>query len=196
METKLDNHYWNERYREQQTGWDLGEASPPLIDYFSKIADKKMSVLIPGCGNAYEAEWLLDKGFANITLIDISPLLIEKLGRKFKAHLNSEIQLVRDDFFNCDGQYDLIVEQTFFCALNPLLRKKYVEKMCSLLKKEGKLMGLLFDKDFVASPPFGGHENEYRHLFSSHFKIEVMEPCNNSVAPRMGTELFFILSKK
>jgi SAM-dependent methyltransferase len=196
MEMKLDNHYWNERYKEDQTGWDLGLASPPLIDYFSSISDKNISMLIPGCGNAYEAEWLLEHGFTDITLIDISPILIEKLSRKFKMHINSGITLIRDDFFNCEGQYDLIVEQTFFCALNPSLRTKYAEKMHALLKKDGKLVGLLFDRDFISSPPFGGHADEYKKGFSPYFNIEIMDPCQNSVTPRMGTELFFMMTKK
>ncbi len=196
METKLDNHYWNERYKEQQTGWDLGIASPPLVDFFSTLTDKNLAILIPGCGNAYEAEWLLANGFTNITLIDISPLLIEKLSRKFKAQVGLGLTLVRDDFFNCTGAYDLIVEQTFFCALNPNLRQKYAEKMHQLLCKNGCLVGVLFDRDFISSPPFGGSSAEYQSLFSPLFNIEKMAPCQNSVPPRLGSELFFVMSKK
>jgi len=72
----LDQDFWNQRYVEQQTGWDLGEASPPLVAIFDQIENKNASILIPGCGNAYEAQYLLEKGFTNITLIDIAPLLV------------------------------------------------------------------------------------------------------------------------
>jgi hypothetical protein len=29
----LDSNYWQERYKNKQTGWDLGQASEPIIDY-------------------------------------------------------------------------------------------------------------------------------------------------------------------
>jgi len=85
----------------------------------------------------------------------------------------------------------LILEQTFFCALNPDLRTKYVQKMSELLSKDGKLVGLLFGVEFPNNPPFGGSKEEYLTLFSSKFKINLLEPCHNSAKPRMGSELFF-----
>jgi SAM-dependent methyltransferase len=106
-------------------------------------------------------------------------------------------QLIRQDFFEHQGQYDLIIEQTFFCAINTALRKKYVEHMHNLLKPTGKLIGLLFN-DVLNSdkPPFGGNMQEYETLFSKIFNIKVLEPCYNSIKPRVGRELFMILEKK
>lgn len=42
----------------------------------------------------------------------------------------------------------VLMEQTFFCAINPSLRKDYVAKMHELLAPNGKLVGVLFDKEF------------------------------------------------
>ena len=99
------------------------------------------------------------------------------------------------DFFNHTGQYDLILEQTFFCALDPSLRTNYVQKMSELLKENGKLVGLLFGVQFPNNPPFGGSREEYLSLFSDTFKINLLEPCYNSVKPRQDSELFFNFSK-
>jgi hypothetical protein len=65
--------------------------------------------------------------------------------------------------------------------------------MHQLLAPEGKLAGLLFDKEFEGGPPFGGHQKEYRLLFAPLFKILRMEPCYNSIDSRKKSELFFIL---
>ena len=46
--------------------------------------DKTASILIPGCGNAYEAEYLLANGFKNITIIDIAPSLVAQLLQNLK----------------------------------------------------------------------------------------------------------------
>ncbi|RYF89397.1 MAG: SAM-dependent methyltransferase, partial [Chitinophagaceae bacterium] len=100
------------------------------------------------------------------------------------------------DFFELHEQFDLIIEQTFFCALSPALRVAYVSHMYKLLKEEGKLAGLLFNRSFDGGPPFGGSKEEYVKLFSPLFEIVTMEACYNSIAPRAGSELFFILKKK
>jgi len=57
----LDEDYWSERYQEGQTGWDIGYASPQLID-FATTFPKDARILIPGAGNAYEAEAFMEDG--------------------------------------------------------------------------------------------------------------------------------------
>jgi hypothetical protein len=100
------------------------------------------------------------------------------------------------DFFSHSGSYDLILEQTFFCALEPSLRPKYAQKMFSMLKPGGKLQGLLFNFSLTeVGPPFGGSIAEYIDYFSPLFKINQIEPCHNSIKPRMGNELFIDLEK-
>ena len=192
----LDKKFWDERWKEKDTGWDLAAVSPPLKGYIDGLKNKEIAIFIPGCGNAYEAEYLLKTGFPNITVIDISPTLVQQLLQKFEAYAGKELTVICGDFFKHSGKYDLILEQTFFCALSPSLRKDYAAQMFSLLSDEGKLAGLLFNKQFENSPPFGGSKEEYINLFSEKFDIEKMSECNNSVAPRMGAELFFELKKK
>ena len=191
---ELDDNYWSGRYINHTDAWDIGSVSTPLKEYFDQLTDKNISILIPGCGNSYEAEYLLQNGFTNVTLIDISSVLCKSLEEKFSNH-TLHLNVICGDFFAHTGKYDLIVEQTFFCALDPSLRKKYAEKMYELLKPSGKLIGVLFNREFEGGPPFGGNENEYRELFSSEFIIEKIEPCYNSIGPRKGTELFIKLKK-
>ena len=68
--------------------------------------------------------------------------------------------------------------------------------MQELLKPTGKLVGVLLDKHFESSPPFGGDKQEYETLFQQFFTIDTLAPCYNSIKPRQGSELFFILSQK
>jgi len=192
---ELNADFWNHRWKSGLTGWDIGYASPPLVEYMSQYEDKSVSILIPGCGNSYEAENLLSKGFDNITLIDISEELTNRLRERFKK--TPQVKVIYEDFFNHVGQYDLILEQTFFCAQILERREEYVRHVASLLKKGGRLVGVLFNVDFgKEGPPFGGDENEYRKLFSDLFDIRVMSPCYNSIPPRAGSELFVVMVKK
>ena len=112
-QSTLDADYWSNRYQQQQTGWDIGYGSTPLVEYLQSLKDKSISILIPGCGNAYEAEWLLQHGFTNVTVLDISPVLTAALEERFKGQ---PIKIITGDFFEHKGQYDLILEQTFSCS--------------------------------------------------------------------------------
>ncbi|HET8962929.1 MAG TPA: methyltransferase domain-containing protein [Chitinophagales bacterium] len=191
----LDANFWNQRYLSDNTGWDLGEVSPPLKTFIDQLENKAIKILIPGCGNAHEAEYLLQKGFTNITVVDISEVAVKRLQKKFAG--NNFIKIVNADFFAHDGIYDLIFEQTFFCALHPSERENYVKKMYNLLAPAGKLVGVLFNVEFDKDgPPFGGDENAYRKIFESYFRFKIFAPCYNSIGPRMGTELFMYLKKR
>lgn len=187
-EKPLDQTYWDNQYQANTTGWDLGEVAPPLKSYIDTLENKNSQILIPGCGNTYEAVYLLEQGFTNITVIDIAPTLVKNLKNKFKD--NPNINIVLGDFFEHQGEYDLIIEQTFFCALPPIMRQKYVWKMHQLLAKEGKIVGLLFNRTFENGPPFGGSLEEYKLLFNASFHFLKMEVCKNSATPRAGSELF------
>lgn len=189
----LDATYWEAQYEAKTTGWDLGQVSPPIQAYVDTVADKNSRILIPGCGNSYEAEYLLEQGFSNITVIDIAPTPVTVLKEKFKN--NPNIQIVLGDFFEHQGKYDLIIEQTFFCALPPTMRQKYVWKMHQLLAEEGILAGLLFNRMFESGPPFGGSKEEYQKLFAAAFDFIKMDSSENSIAPRANSELFINLKK-
>ncbi|PHR48083.1 MAG: SAM-dependent methyltransferase [Fluviicola sp.] len=184
----LDQDFWNDKYINNQTGWDLGQVSPPIKAYIDQLENKSTKILIPGAGNAYEADYLLKKGFKNITIIDIAPRLVEKLKGKWKN--NSNVRILQSDFFNHKGKYDLIIEQTFFCAIDPSNRRNYVKKMNGLLNQNGKLVGLLFDRYFEGGPPFGGSKDEYEKLFTERFELDEFETAQNSVEPRFGMELW------
>lgn len=192
----LSKDYWNNRYAENATGWDIGKVSTPLKVYIDQLTNKSCSILIPGGGNGHEAIYLSENGFINITIVDISPIAIASLKEIFEQKGITNIQLICADFFEFRSSYDLIIEQTFFCALDPHLREAYLMKMAELLKVDGKLVGLLFNTDFKVSPPFGGNHLEYQEQFAKHFDIIKMEPCYNSIAPRSGNELFFICKLK
>lgn len=192
-EKPLDKIYWDSQYQSNTTGWDLGEISPPLKTYIDTLKDKTIRILIPGCGNTYEADYLLVRGFTNITVIDIAPTLVENLKIKFKD--NPKINIVLGDFFEHQGEYDIIIEQTFFCALPPTMRQKYVWKMHQILAKKGKIAGLLFNRTFESGPPFGGSQEEYNLLFQHAFDFLKMEVSQNSATPRAGSELFIELQK-
>ncbi|GMQ26812.1 methyltransferase domain-containing protein [Algoriphagus sp. oki45] len=191
---ELDENFWTHRYLQGTTGWDIGSVSPPIYQYLCQIENKNLRVLVAGAGNAYEVAAAWDLGFQNVFLLDISPNPIQNFLKNHPDFPAS--QVFQEDFFAHHGSYDLILEQTFFCALNPAFRKAYLEKMYKLLVPGGKLVGVLFNRHFpFPGPPFGGEEEEYKELFQEWFKINTIEPCFNSIPQRAGSELWINLQK-
>lgn len=191
----LDQGYWNRRYLENDTPWDIGDVSPPLKAFFDQLPDKDLKILIPGAGKAHEAEYLWHMGFSQVYVCDWADEAFLDFRNKLPEFPPSNILI--DDFFRLDMEFDLLVEQTFFCALHPSKRSDYVSKVSEILRKNGKVVGLLFATEFqFDGPPFGGTKSEYLNLFQPKFTVFEIEEAPNSISPRLGNELFFRMKKK
>jgi hypothetical protein len=192
----LDKSYWSNRYQLCETGWDIGCVSPPLQAYIDQLPEsaKQRRILIPGAGNAYEAEYLWQQGFRHVFVADIAAEPLANLRTRVPDFPNE--QLLEADFFHLNGTFDMVIEQTFFCALHPTLRADYAHKMHELIAPGGKLVGVLFNAPMNSDrPPFGGHAEEYRRYFDPYFHYKHFSPCYNSIKPRMGNELFICLER-
>jgi len=198
MTNLSDEYYWTNRYKDRSTGWDIGHISPPLKAYFDQLKHKDYKILIPGAGNAYEAEYLFKNGFKHVYVLDISDVPLTAFKSRNPDFPNE--QLINGDFFKLKGTYDIVIEQTFFCSFPPnkLNREAYAKQMSSLLNVGSKLVGLWFDIPLIEDiekRPFGGDKNLYQRYLEPYFNTIVFETCYNSIPPRQGKELFGIFEK-
>ncbi|MFY0631431.1 MAG: methyltransferase domain-containing protein [Flavobacteriaceae bacterium] len=198
-DTNSTESYWSKRYIDGMIGWDLGEPSKPLVSYIDQLKDKSIKILVPGAGNAYEVEYLFNNGFKNVYVMDVSELPLLNFQQRVANFPKN--QIVHEDFFEYSEQFDLIIEQTFFCSFPPIdnNREKYVQKMYELLNLGGKLVGLWFNIPFsgdFTKRPFGCTKEEYLKLFSASFEIRKFEESYNSVENRGAPEFFGILEKR
>lgn len=186
---------WESRYKEGNTGWDIGQVSTPLKAYFDQLKNKNLKILIPGGGNGYEAAYLYEIGFKQVFLLDFAENPLRNFEKKYPEFPKEH--LLYENFFEHKQSYDLIVEQTFFCAIHPSQRADYARKTHSLLKPSGKLVGLLWSVPMNEDhPPFGGSKTEYHQYFDPYFKYLHFENSYNSIQPRAGKELFLCAVKK
>lgn len=189
----LSSEYWNDRYKNDTATWDLRSISTPIKEYIDQLENKTISILIPGCGYGYEGEYLIEKEFLNIHLLDFASKPLEAFKKRNPNFPNENLH--QTDFFKHEGRYDLIIEQTLFCAIDPFLRVAYAQKVAELLKDGGKLVGLFFNREFEGGPPFGGNKDEYMKYFSPYFTSILMDKCYNSIPPRKDSELFIRMIK-
>jgi hypothetical protein len=75
----LPAEFWDDLYRRQETRWDIGFVSTPFKEYIDQLTNKNLRILIPGAGSSYEAMYLAENGFTDISVVDISSLLTERL---------------------------------------------------------------------------------------------------------------------
>ena len=112
MNLQLDSEYWNDRYLNNEFGWDIGYVSTPLKNYIDVLTDKNLKILIPGAGNSYEAEYLFNLGFKNVYLCDYAEEPLKNFLERVPNFPKN--QLLQVDFFELEGhKFDLILEQTF-----------------------------------------------------------------------------------
>ena len=186
----MSKEFWEAKYDKGQDGWDLGQTAPALRLYIDQLKDKSLKILIPGAGYAHEAEYLHAQGFDNVYVVEIAEQAIAAIKKRIPNF--PEDRLIEADFFDLtDTDFDIVLEQTFFCAIKPEQRQDYADKMAALLKPGGKIAGIMFDFPLThAGPPYGGGADEYKKYFKKDFTRQIMERNNFSVMKRAGRELF------
>ncbi|MEE9327254.1 MAG: methyltransferase domain-containing protein [Cocleimonas sp.] len=160
-----ETNEWEGFYQAGTIGWDRGISSTNLDYWLDNDLLKPCRILIPGCGNGYEAIKLAELGF-EVVAIDIAPSPINNL----KAALDKnklKAELVLKDFlkWNPEDKFDAIFEQTSLCALPPELWKQYETQLQRWLKPQGKLYAQFMQTGKDTGPPYHCELNDMVELF-------------------------------
>jgi SAM-dependent methyltransferase len=193
---------WNERYVIQDTPWDKGAATPVLEEIWRAFPEVfQGKVILPGCGPGYEARWLAAKG-CEVTGVDIAPLAIDKAR---ELDVDGAVKFEVSDFLNPEakfvGAFDVLFENTCFCALLPTLRENYLRSAFEVLKPGGTVAGVFFidpEMDVGESgPPFGiGVETLKSMCEAAGFDVMESWVPVTGFQGRIGRELAMILKKR
>ena len=188
---------WQDHYDSNDLGWDLGQVAPPFVELWEKGKLPWGEVLVPGCGRGHEVIFLAENGF-EVTGIDFSEGAVTYLGNALKKR-NLKGRVLHQDFFSLDdthdGVYNLVIEQTFFCAISPRQRQDYVLKVSRMLKPGGMLVGLFYHTDKQGGPPYNTTREDIETHFSENFEIQELDKTSLSSEQRKGKEWLGILKK-
>ena len=194
----LNQKFWNKKYQNKEDKWDLGRPTPVFVNWSKKLK-RKYNILIPGSGRGHDAIYLSNLGHS-VTAVDISNQATNYLSKKVDS-LNLKLEVINKNIFDLKeyyGNYDIVLEYTCFCAINPKYRQQYIYTMHKLLKDKGMFVGLLFPTNKVKNingPPFLVDVEETTNTFSNYFRIVNLEKSNYSIKERANNEIFIEMIK-
>ena len=193
---------WEERYREKDTPWDKGQPAPPLLEWMEANPGKLSgAVLVPGCGMGHDVRAIVAKSGGKVTRViglDISPTAVS-LASEFPPEGCEMFQY--GDFLDLEerfqGSFDWVWEHTCFCAINPGLRKEYVEGVRKALKPGGSFLAVFYlnpyDNDHPPGegPPHGCSLDDLKELFEKNGDFVIRESYvpGKSYPGREGLEM-------
>jgi methyl halide transferase len=193
----LSAEYWDRRYQEGSTPWNLGVPAPPLVSLLaSPNSPTPGRIAVLGCGTGYDAMLFAEHGF-EVVGCDLSALAIETAKSAALERGLTTVEFLERDIFalipEFSQSFDYVLEHTCFCAIDPTLRPKYIELVSTLLRPNGKLLGLFFTHNRPGGPPFGITTKEIRELFAERFEFLSLEAATDSIEKRRDEEHLGIL---
>ena len=190
--------------------FDARAASPALLARLGRLGGLEGArVLVPGCGRGYDLAAFVQAGAAEAVGLEISPSACDAAreylaGALGDSGLAGRASVELRNFFEEDsfapenlGQFDLVYDYTFFCAINPSLRDDWASGMARAVRPGGRLATLMFPVDPSrgrdVGPPYAVETADYEgRLGLEGFRTEFVEevPNDESHFGRGGMEKF------
>lgn len=181
--------YWQGIYDAGDARWDQGAPAPPLAAFFA--ADRGTGrAIVPGCGRGHDALMLAARGW-QVTGVDFATSAVVD-ARAAAAGRGIAAEFAQLDWFTAAeqpgwrGAFDLVVEHTCFCAIDPARRDAYVDVVHALLRPGGRLVGLIWSCGREGGPPFHADPAISRAQFERRLAVERFEPAQGSWPTRVG----------
>jgi SAM-dependent methyltransferase len=198
-----DPRFWESRYEAKDTGWDLGAAAPPIAEFFARASAPKppARVIVPGCGRGHDALHLAKLGFEVLAVDFADPALAALRRRRRNLWIPAaRCRTLRSDVVHLParlaGSFDLWLEHTCFCAIDPALRDGYVRTAAQVLRPGGLFVGLMYPfREAGDGPPFPVSEGEVASRFRGAFEILSKETPHNSIERRRGEERLYVMRR-
>ena len=117
-----DKDFWNDRFKESDGFFDWYANWSQLKNYIEALIkpEDNPKILMVGCGNSRLSGEMYNDGYTNITNIDISDVVIEKMKTVYSESCPLMTWQVADatnmpEFE--DGQFDMVIDKGTFDAL-------------------------------------------------------------------------------
>lgn len=185
--------FWSKRFSEGVTPWDAGKV-PEALANFVAAQRQPLTALIPGCGSAWEAAHLAERGWP-VTALDFSPTAV---ARAREVLGDAAVDLICADFFTYQPaqRLDLIYERAFLCALPRKLWADWGRRVAELLPSGALLAGFFFLCDQPKGPPFGILDEQLDELLQANFSRIADSAVTDSIPVFAGRERWQVWQRR
>ena len=189
---------WDQSYQNNETPWERGEPAPPLVEYLESHSISGR-VLVPGCGLGHDVRLVASMG-CDALGVDLSETALNR-ARAYKDPEQGSVSYQLADMLDANNgirgaSFDYVFEHTCFCAIDPGLRKDYVNAVQRHLKPRGYFLAILFTNlDDPEGPPFATSHAEVENLYSPVFEIVRHWKPTRYYASREDEESVYLMRK-
>lgn len=184
----MEPEFWRARWARNDIGFHQEDVNTFLIDWWSKIAPREGTVLVPLCGKSRDMLWLRAQGLRVIG-VEVSELAVQAFFADntlaptrtarggFGVWEVDGLALWCGDFFALRPEWlegvTAYYDRAALIALPPALRGAYVEHLATLLPRgaRGLLVTLEYDQIEMEGPPFSVPRVEVEQRFAPHFSL-------------------------
>ena len=198
MSDHLSREFWEVRWREGRTPWDLGGASAPARQLGQQYLVPPADVIIPGCGRGHEALFLAEQG-CRVTAVDFVAAPVVAL-RQAAAVRGLPVEALQSDIFDLpvalNGRFAAVLEQTCLAALGPTRFADYEALAHRLLKPGGLLLGVFMELSGIQPPPFSCSREAMQALFAPpRWRLLQLQPVTPPQPARPRPEYTAVFQK-
>lgn len=131
--------FWNERFEKTTGNFDWYADWSRLKTEYKKICNENSKFLMVGCGNSLMSNQMVKDGFKDITNIDISNIVIEKMKKEYPEENFMEMDATNMTFE--DNKFDCVIDKgtldALMCSEGIDLPKKLIQEMYRVTKVGG-----------------------------------------------------------
>ena len=178
--------FWDLRYQARFAPWDAGRV-PIQLQAFVAASSRPRSVLVPGCGSAWDVRFLAESGwkvlgldFSHEALAAARPILGPHVNRVRYGDVFAPIP---------EAPFECVYERAFLCALPRRRWRDWGRRMAELVEPGGTLAGFFYFDSGERGPPFPMHAPfELAELLEPHFEQFEDLPVPDSIDVFKGKE--------
>ncbi|KAI9293610.1 S-adenosyl-L-methionine-dependent methyltransferase [Neoconidiobolus thromboides FSU 785] len=197
MEDSTKNkEFWQGLWKDNLNFWHKAEKHPDLFNNFDKLtldeSNYDKTILFPLCGKTIDMAYCIQERKMNVIGIELveqcikeffseNELMSYNVNEVKDAQIyeyvqdNTNLKIIKGDLFNTpelvtDGKVqlaDFCFDRGALTAMNPELRKKYVNTIMKLLKPRAKILlnCFYYDLKYQNGPPHSVSEDNVRELY-------------------------------
>jgi len=207
MSLSKEQDHWEIIYSNQghaDLSWyqSVPKISLKLIN--QNASSKENKIIDIGCGESFLVDSLIDQGYKNLTLLDISSKALQNVQQRLKDTVPVPLNII-GDVLSVElesNKYDIWHDRACFHFLtNEVDIQKYLKKALHALSDKGKVILSTFAIDGperCSNLPVHRHDQEsIKKIFGKHFSID-LSLLENHITPQGNVQSFnfFVLTRK